>query len=297
MSTTPQQPSYIIPPPEGPNWKTPLTIGAFVLLAAFSIYLYLQLEHLRNDTTAEMAKLNSDLTANVEQMRIESSTSVRQATKRVQAMQESLDQQRMAAAKAVGQAKIDAQRKVELLQRQVQAEQARQQQAIDTVKQTADTATTKLDTVSTDVGTVKTDLGNTKSELEKTIANLKRVAGDVDSHTSLIATNGKELSALRALGEKNYFEFNLAKTKKPQKVGDIMVRLKKADTKHNRYTIEVLADDKTTEKKDKSINEPVQFYTARSHQPDEIVVNTVNKDAIVGYLATPKVQNSRGGGE
>jgi hypothetical protein len=294
MSTTPQQPSYIIPPPEGPNWKTPLTIGAFVLLAAFNVYLFTQLEHLRNDTKTEMTKLNADLSATVDQMRIESSASVRQATKRVQAMQEQLEEQRMAANKAVGQAKIDAQRKVELLQTQVQAEQARQQQAIDHVKQTADTATTKLEGVSTDVGTVKTDLGNTKSQLEQTVANLKRVAGDVDNHTSLIATNGKELSALRQLGEKNYYEFTLTKTKKPQKVGDIMVELKKADTKHNRYTITVLADDKTTEKKDKTINEPVQFYTAKSRQPDEIVVNQVKKNTIVGYLATPKVQSPRG---
>jgi hypothetical protein len=294
MSTTPQQPSYIIPPPEGPNWKTPLTIGAFVLLAAFNIYLFMQLEHLRNDTRTEMTKLNADLSATVDQMRIESSASVRQATKRVQAMQEQLEEQRMAANRAVGQAKVDAQRKVELLQTQVQAEQTRQQQAIDHVKQTADTATTKLDSVSTDVGTVKTDLGNTKSQLEQTVANLKRVAGDVDNHTSLIATNGKELSALRQLGEKNYYEFTLTKTKKPQKVGDIMVELKKADTKHNRYTITVLADDKTTEKKDKTINEPVQFYTAKSRQPDEIVVNQVKKNTIVGYLATPKVQSPRG---
>ena len=294
MSTTPQQPSYIIPPPEGPNWKTPLTIGAFVLLAAFNIYLFTQLEHLRNDTKTEMTKLNADLSATVDQMRIESSASVRQATKRVQAMQEQLEEQRMAANKAVGQAKVDAQRKVALLQTQVQAEQARQQQAIDNVKQTADTATTKLDSVSSDVGVVKTDLGNTKSELEKTVASLKRVAGDVDNHTSLIATNGKELSALRQLGEKNYYEFTLTKTKKPQKVGDIMVELKKADTKHNRYTITVLADDKTTEKKDKTINEPVQFYTAKSRQPDEIVVNTVKKNTIVGYLATPKVESARG---
>jgi hypothetical protein len=119
------------------------------------------------------------------------------------------------------------------------------------------------------------------------------VAGDVDNHTSLIATNGKELSALKALGEKNYFEFTVTKSKKPQKIGDIMVELKKADTKHNRYTIQVVADDKRVEKKDKTVNEPVQFYTSKSRQPAEIVVNEVRKNTIVGYLAEPKVQVSR----
>jgi chromosome segregation ATPase len=293
MSTTPQQPSYIIPPPQAPNWRTPLLIGGFALLVIFNVYLYIQLEHLRNDTKTEMSKLSSDLSSTVEQIRIDSSANVRQATRRVQALQEQLEQQRLAADRAVGQAKVDAQRKVELLQKQVQSEQERQAQAISQVKQTADTTSTKLNDVSTDVGTVKTDLGNTKSELEQTVANLKRVAGDVDNHTSLIATNGKELAALRALGEKNYFEFTIPKSKAPQKVGDIMVQLKKADTKHNRYTIEVTADDKRVEKKDRTVNEPVQFYTAKSRQPAEIVVNEVRKDTIVGYLAEPKVQIAR----
>ena len=291
MSTAPQQPSYIIPPPQAPNWKTPLIIGAFLLLVAFNVYLYMQMEHLRNDTKAEMAKLSSDLSATVEQIRIDSNASVRQATKRVQGLQETLEEERRAADRAVGQAKIDAQRKVDQLQKQVQAEQTRQQPVIEQVKQTADTASTKLDSVSTDVGAVKTDLGTTKSQLEQTIANLKRVTGDVDSHASLIATNGKELDALRALGEKNYFEFTITKSKKAQRVGDITVQLKKADVKHNRYTIQVMADDKKVEKKDKTIDEPVQFYTSKSRQPYEIVVNQVHKNEIVGYLATPKVQN------
>lgn len=293
MSTTPQQSGYIIPPPEGPNWKIPLLIGILVLLVGSNIYLFTQVERIKTDTKADMAKLSSDISATVEQIRIDSSANVRKATRNVEALQAQLQQQRAAAERAVGQAKIDAQKKVELLQERVQTEQQKQQQAIEQVKQTADTATTKLNDVSTDVGSVKTDLGNTKSELEQTVANLKRVTGDVDSHASLIATNGKELAALRALGERNYVEFTLPKTKKPQKLGDIQVELRKADTKHNRYTLDVLADDKKVEKKDKTINEPVQFYTSKSRQPYEIVVNEIRKDSIVGYLATPKVQSAR----
>ena len=63
----------------------------------------------------------------------------------------------------------------------------------------------------------------------------------------------------------------------------------KADPKRNRYTIAVLSDDKLVEKRDKTINEPVQLYTGSSKQPYEIVVNQVNKDGVKGYLATPKV--------
>ncbi len=294
-SNAPQQPTYIIPPPSGPNWKMPLLIIVLVLLAAANIFLFVQLDRVKTDNRNEMAKLSADLNSTVEKMRIDSSEDVRRSRRTVEALQAQLEQQRRAANAAVGQAKIDAQRKVQQLQSKVADEQAQQQQAIAAVKQTADTATTQLQSVSTDVGNVKTDVQTTKGQLEQTIANLKRVTGDVDSHASLIATNGKELDALRQLGERNYSEFTITKSKKPTRVGDVMVRLKKADVKHNRFTIEVIADDKTVEKKDRTINEPIQFYTLKAKQPDEIVVNQVRKDVIAGYLATPKVQNNRAG--
>jgi predicted RNA-binding Zn ribbon-like protein len=131
--------------------------------------------------------------------------------------------------------------------------------------------------------------------LEDTIANLKRATGELDNHESLIATNGKELKALRELGERNYTEFTISKAKKATRVADVMVELRKADPKHNKFTIQITANDKTVEKKDRNINEPIQFYTGKAGQPDEIVVNEVRKDAIVGYLATPKVQTPRPG--
>ena len=76
-------------------------------------------------------------------------------------------------------------------------------------------------------------------------------------------------------------------------MGDVQIRLKSADPKKNRYTIELLADDKMVEKKDKTINEPVQFLLTRAVQPYELVVNEVRKDMIVGYIAAPKVQQAR----
>ena len=104
-----------------------------------------------------------------------------------------------------------------------------------------------------------------------------------------MATNGKELSALKRLGERNYIDIKLGKTKKPQRFGDITLLLKDANVKKNRYTVEVMADDKLTEKKDRNINEPVQFYTSKGGRlPYELVINTVGKNQIVGYLSTPK---------
>lgn len=294
MSSTPQQPTYIIPPPSSPNWKTPLLIGILVLLAASNIFLFVQLDRTRTENRNDLVKLTNDFNTAIEKMRIDSNEEVRRSRASVENLQARLAEERKLAQQAVGQAKIDAQRKVDSLQQKVTEEQAAQQAAIQQVKQTADTATTQLASVSSDVGNVKTDLGNTKSQLEQTIANLKRATGELDNHASLIATNANELKALKELGERNYFEFKIPKGEKnKQRVGDVMVELKKADVKHNRFTLSITVDDKTVEKKDRTINEPIQFYTSKARQPDEIVVNQVQKNEVVGYLATPKVQTPR----
>ncbi|HEX4771344.1 MAG TPA: hypothetical protein VH351_10955 [Bryobacteraceae bacterium] len=292
MSSAPQQPTYIIPPPSSPNWKTPLLIGILVLLAATNIYLMVQVDRLRTDSRTDMAKLRDEVYASVDKLRVDSSEAVQRSRRSLDTLESQLASQRQEAARAVGQAKVDAQRKVDALQSKVAEGQAAQQQAIDSVKQSSDAATTKLNT---DIGSVKTDVQTTKSQLEETIANLKRATGELDSHSSLIATNSSELKALRELGERNYAEFTIHKTKEPSRVGNVMVLLKKTDTKHNRFTLNITVDDKTVEKKDRTINEPIQFYTSQARQPDEIVVNSVTKDTIVGYLASPKVQQSRTG--
>jgi hypothetical protein len=291
MSSNPQQPTYIIPPPSSPNWKTPLVVGILALLVASNVYLYFQVDRLRTDNRNEMAKLTSDMNGAIDKMRIDSSEAVLRAHRSVEALQTSLEQERRAARNAVGAARTEAQQRVASLQSQVADEQQKEQQAIAAVKQASDT---QFQNVSTDVGNVKGDLQTTKTQLEQTIANLKRVRGDLDNDTSLIATNGTELNALKQLGERNFAQFTIERSKKPTRVADVMIELRKADPKHNRFTIRITADDKTVEKKDRTINEPIQFYTSKSHQPDEVVVNQVQKNKIVGYLAMPKVQIPRG---
>ena len=174
------------------------------------------------------------------------------------------------------------------------------QQVSSEITQLKDTTTSKFSEVSTNVDgvkanveTVKSNVASTQSELDKTRADLKRVMGDMGVMSGLIATNSKDLGALRALGERNYFEFDLNKSQSTKRVGDITLTLKKSDPKHNRYSVDVLADDKHLEKRDRTINEPVQLYVSGNSQPYEIVVNQVNKDQIVGYLATPKVKLAR----
>jgi hypothetical protein len=134
---------------------------------------------------------------------------------------------------------------------------------------------------------VKQDLDETTKTLEQTIADLKSVRGDLGVQSGLIATNSGELEALRRLGQRNYFEFDIAKDKDPTRVGRIQVRLRDTNHKKGRFNIDVLADDKTISKKNKTLLEPIQFYVMGVKQPYEIVVNKLEKNRIVGYLATP----------
>jgi len=199
------------------------------------------------------------------------------------------------------QASFAARQKAEQLAKKFADEANKQQVAfafqLGELKDTAETASananTKISGLLTDVSSVRTDVASTRTDLDRTVSDLRSMRGDLGVQSGLIATNSKELDALKALGARNYYEFNLAKASKPQVVGGVTVQLKRADTKRNRYTIEVLADDKRVEKKDKTVNEPVQFFSARARVPYEIVVNEVKRDRIVGYLATPKMQDTR----
>ena len=142
--------------------------------------------------------------------------------------------------------------------------------------------------VKTDVGGVKTDLGKTQNDLAAAVAQLTTMKGDLDNHSTLIARNGAELEVLKHKGDRNYYEFTLTKgQRKP--VGTVSLELKKADQKKSKFTLEVFADDKQYDKKDRNVNEPLQFYAGKDPALYEIVVNTVgSKNQISGYLSTPK---------
>jgi len=182
-----------------------------------------------------------------------------------------------------------------LAKQQDEEEQKRQQIAgqLTDLQQANTTAAAKLGEISDNVTGVKSDVASTQSELEKTGTDLKRVVGDLGVMSGLIATNQSQLDALKQLGDRDYVEFDLKRTSGRQKVGDMQLTLAKADPKHNRFTLQVLADDKMLEKRDRSINEPVQLYLAGNRQPEEIVVNEVKKDEVIGYVSIPKVKIAR----
>lgn len=283
-------------PSSGSGLKVPILFGAVLALVGASVYLFYQLSELRT----ELGQTRDALEAKISEIHETSTVSTQTSRRTSESLKKDIEKYRAQAAQLSGQAKIDATKHADDLAarlEKVQVEQGKQVAAVTTevsqVKSDTSANNAKIGEVSTEVGSVKTDVAKTKTELEKTIADLKSTRGDLGVQSGLIATNGKELQALRMLGERNYTEFKITKSKVPQKVGDISIRLTKTDPKKNRYTIDVVADDKTVTKENKTVNEPVQFLLSKATQPYELVVNDVKKDLISGYVAAPKVQQTR----
>jgi chromosome segregation ATPase len=225
------------PPPQRSSLMTALVVGALIALIGANIYLYVQIDHLRTDTTANLAKMRESILSEIGSLRDASSVNTASQAQRIENLKAELAATQNQGRTLSSQAKAEAEAHAEQLTKQLQVEQAKMQQQVSTeisgVRQSAETANTKIADVSTDVGTVKTNLASTNAELQKTIADLKSAKGDLNVQSGLIATNGNELAALRRLGERNYFEFRVAKPKKKEftKIGssDIQIQLKKTD--------------------------------------------------------------------
>lgn len=184
----------------------------------------------------------------------------------------------------------------ELAEAKSRAEAIRKDQVASDQKLTAQLSQVKKESqdqigaVATEVGGAKKDIEATKSDLEVTKGKLESMKGDEGVMSGLIARNHDDLEELRRRGDRNYYEFSLTKSKHSQKVGPIQLTLTKTDPKKSRYTMTVLVDDRSIEKKDKTAGEPVQFYVkgVSRMSPYEIVVFDVTKNGATGYLSTPK---------
>ena len=256
-----------------PRWVTVLFVVAFALVAYLLYGSYAQrqaLQKSRDDATqkaqataAELDKTNSriaDLKGQLD----------------VMSQKLGLTEDELARARGLAQTVRTEQQKSDL--------QFRQQ--IGAVQ--ADT-TTKFGQISTQLNGTQTDLNATKADLEATKGAMSSMKGDLGVQSGLIARNHDEVDELRRLGERDIFEFTLSRTAKaPEHVGPIQVQLKKTDTKKFKYTVNVVADDKTIEKKDRTTGEPIQFYVRGARAPYEIVVFDVTKDSAKGYLSAPK---------
>lgn len=291
--------------PQGNQHKTLFAVlgGALVAALGANGFLWVRSNHL-ND---EIAKTKDATSVQIAELSSANETARQQYQKRLEDLSASINTAQTAANAAAARARAEAAKAAEQFsqvngridqnQTQLATEitglKGADQETATKINDFSTAIKTDVEGVKTEVTDVKAQVADAKTMLEAHATDLKRMTGDMGVMSDRIATNGKDLEALRALGERNYYEFTLSKSTKTRKVGDIVLTYKKADPKRGRYTIEASADDKKIEKKDKTVNEPVQIFVGGNRQASEVVVNQINKDEIVGYVSVPKVMVSR----
>ncbi len=247
----------------------------YVLLGVAAVYVLLSL-YLMFDMRGRVAAL--------EQKQAVSAAAQQELDKKINQGYASLKANVGAVADKVGMTEQQLAQKTGELQKSQRAAEARLSKE---QKEQFGQVSGQVEGVKTEVGSVRTDVASTKADLEATKAKLERTIGDLGQQSGLIAHTREELDYLKHRGDRNYFEFTLTR-KKRQPVSTVSLELKKADPKKSKFTLNVLADDKTIEKKDRTVAEPLQFYTGKERALYELVVFSVEKDKISGYLSTPK---------
>jgi len=246
--------------------------GKWILIALAALYVAGSLYFIF-DLRGRLDKLSKDLGA--------SSTQIANLGKRMQSAE--ADDETLA--HQVGLTKKEmASRSAELM-RQQKASEAR---LAEQQKEQISAVTGEVAGVKTDVGGVKTDVASTKADLEATKAKLQSTIGDLGVQSGLVANTREDLEILKHKGDRNYYEFTLIKGAKSQPVSTVGLQLKKTDVKKGKFTLNVTSDDRTIEKKDRNVSEPIQFYSGRDRMLYELVVWSVDKNKATGYLSTPK---------
>ena len=262
------QPHVYHPEPQSNIGKWILIVLAVAYAGASAFLIY--------DQHGKLEKLTQDQTASQKQ--------IADLTKRMLSSEGDSE----TIAQRLGMTKKELTERTSELQRQQQLASARITAQAEQEKKDVNAVAGEVGSVKTDVGGVKTDVAATKASLEATIAKLQNTIGDLGVQSGLIANTRGDLEALKHKGDRQYYEFTLLKGAKSQAFSTVGLQLKKTDPKKGKYTLDVTADDRTIEKKDKNQSEPVQFYTGREHMLYELVVWTVDKNKITGYLSTPK---------
>ena len=139
-------------------------------------------------------------------------------------------------------------------------------------------------------------LNKLQSQLNAQGKEIEETRGDLASArtelTGSIARTHDELVVLQKRGERNYYEFDIQKSKQFQREGPFGIRLKKANTKHQYADLELMVDDRNLSQKHVNLYQPVMFYTPDTPQAVEVVINDITKDHIHGYVSAPKYRQS-----
>ncbi len=136
-------------------------------------------------------------------------------------------------------------------------------------------------------------LKDTQEALDKARSDLEgNLNSTRDELSGSIARTHDELVALQKRGERNYFEFDLTRSKQFQRLGPVQLSLRKADTKSKRYDLAMIVDDNKLSKRSVNLFEPIWIHTEGIPQPVQVVVNNISKNHVHGYVSAPKYRES-----
>ncbi|HUE54588.1 MAG TPA: hypothetical protein VMO76_02065 [Candidatus Udaeobacter sp.] len=262
------QEPVVVQSTETPRWVT-LAVAVVAILSLIGLGLgWSAISHANNfeqSTQASLKQTNDTLgqrLTKAEEQNQQLQSDLKVVTSKLKVTQSEL----IAARKQTKSATVAYEKKLNGLQSSVSSELATKASADD------------FNRLNGDVTGVKGDLDATKNSIQMARSEMG----------TLIARNHDEIDQLRRMGQRDYFEFTVQRKGGATKVGSIQIELRDTNTKKNRYTINVLADDNSFEKKDRSVNEPIFFYTGGTRAALELVVNKVTKSTATGYLSIPK---------
>jgi hypothetical protein len=250
----------------------PVVIGAF--LAAALLLLY--------DMHGSIARLETAQAANT--------TALKQVDDRLESEDSTMRAATSALAEKVGMTDQNLRIRTAQLRREQKASEARLKQEQN---QQFEGVRTEQKAQKEQIAGVRTDVSATRGDLEATKAKLDKTIGDLGVQSGLIAHTREDLDQLKRRGDRNYFEFTLAKGKRPTRVATVSMQLRKTNPKRGSFTLNLTSDDWTIEKRDRTMFEPMQFYSGRDRQLYEVVVMSVDKSKVSGYLSTPKQSGSQ----
>jgi hypothetical protein len=248
-------------------WKTMAALGAAAMLGLGGLGVYAGHQH---NVAAQLATQNEQMSATLSNTRSELS-STRNEIDELNGKVSALNSLVAASSEAPGSAARVGSSAPKTAVHKKPAEDSRYKK----LQSQVDAQGKAIDQTRSDLAGTQNDLSNTRTEL-----------------TGSIARTHDEVVLLQKKGERNYYEFDVAKSKQFNFQGPVGVRLKKANVKHDYADLELMLDDRSLSQKHVNIYQPVMFYTPDIPQPIELVINSITKDHIHGYISSPKYRQS-----
>ena len=284
------KPNFDISSSPSPARKTAGFVMFLVAILMGNFYLYSKIKRSEVDAYTLQQRLEEKLG----RLEKNSSYHLGNAQQEIQQLRSDLGEARVEAAK---KAKAEARRYTSRLSKNVASHQRTNQEAlmgeIRGVQEMAAATGAKVGAVEGEITSVKKEMAEAQSQIDSTDSVLKLTKDELQVMREWVSSNSSEIGQLRDFNERTYLTFRLPKSGKMYKIGGVLMRLRKTEPKRHRFSIELLADDRKMVKKDHYVNEPLQFYVGDSKRPYEIVMTSVRKEEVMGFLATPKIQMAR----